>query len=983
VITPRITRLLRVPDLQAMHRVLATRVDPPASVSKSSTEAIVVPTSGAREALTRTLARSAVVSGSSPTSRDIVTRDELYARLHAALANAPAMLSAFEREVLLGRAAHMAEAKGAPAPFRLRPGLLVEILAFYDELRRRDRTLADFDRLMTDSLAPSIEIDRGAERMFRQTRFLVAAFDAFEQLVAASGRLDEHALRQRLIASDQPGASPYWRMVVTVADQTADPRGLWTADFDLFARLPGVERLDVVATENVLATGFHQRIHDLLPGIVEERSAEAAAPPILVTPPRKQAEVGSSWFVLRDREEELVAIARGDGIFTPSDRAAVIFQRPLPYLYLARNVFADAGRPYQAVDALPLAAEPFAAALDLVFAFLIAEANRASTIDLLSSPQWRLPALADSPTYREDVAALDAKLKASKYLGGWSRLEALGTEPASAKATARQAADRAIQAAVAAAEALRPVREAASASDQIQALLRFVRDHERLPDANDPWSARHLRSRAAVIDALESLAHAHARHDDEALTPDRLAGTVRRWIEGQTFAPTTGSDGVWLLDAAAAPYADVDEVRIVGLTEHDWPERTRRSIFYPGSLLTQLGWPNELDRLSAGRARFQDLLRLPRARMSVSTFTLEDDAIVSPSSFLEEIDASGLVASVHDSVSDTGRDSHLSPPDTDPSGHLSPPDTDPSAGWLELRRSRSPIESDIYHGAAGPREPVMYAISHVERYLECPFKYFAARVLKLGEERDEESGLTPQERGLLLHEVFETFFATWQERGGGAITSATLGEALEVFASVAEATLAHLPEGDRALERTYLLGSAVAAGLGERAFTFEIEHDIDVVERLLEHPLEGAFELTGADGPRRVQIRAKADRIDLLSDGTLRVIDYKLGRAPKTAKALQLPIYGVCAEQDLKGRHGKEWNVSRAGYVAFKERNAFVSLSSNAIPLEQALEDGEKRLVAAIDRIERGEFPVDPEEPFLCTRCGYAGVCRKDYVGDE
>jgi RecB family exonuclease len=916
VITPRITRLLRVHDLQAMHRVLATRVDPPEGVSASLVEAIVVPTAGAREALARTLA----------TSTDIVTRDELYARFHAALPSAPPMLSAFEREVLLGRGAQIAEANGAPAPFRLRPGLLVEILAFYDELRRRDRTVADFDRLMTESLAPSVEIDRGAERMFRQTRFLVAAFEAFEQLVGASGRLDEHALRQLLIRETGAASSPYWRIVVTIADQTADPRGLWTADFDLLARLPGLERLDIVATENVLATGFHQRIHDLLPGIVEERSTAATPPPVLVTPPRKEGHVGSLWFVLRDREEELAAIARGDATFTPSDRAAVIFQRPLPYLYLARNVFADAGRPYQAVDSLPLAGEPFAAALDLVFAFLIAEANRTSVIDLLSSPQWRFPALADSPSLREEVAALDAKLKASKYLGGWTRLEALGGEiPAVGKVPARKVGDNAIQAAVAVAESLRPVREATSATEQIQALLRFIRDHERLPDANDAWSVRHLRSRAAVVDALESLAQAHARHDDRALPADRLAGTVRRWIEGQTFAPTTGSEGVWLLDAPAAPYADVDEIRIVGLTEHDWPERTRRSIFYPGSLLTQLGWPNELDRLSAARARFQDLLRLPRARVSVSSFTLEDDAIVSPSSFLEEIE-SRLQLSALSSQQTTGQlEVHAQQPaafaheilfaDESPAKI----DNEVAAEWLALRRSRSPSAHESYHGAAGPREPVMYAISHVERYLECPFKYFAARVLKLGEERDEESGLTPQERGMLLHEVFETFFATWQERGGGAITAETLGEALEVFEAVAEARLADLPEADRALERTYLLGSAVAAGLGERAFTFEIEHDIEVVERLLEHPLEGVFELTGADGPRHVQIRAKADRIDLLHDGTLRVIDYKLGRAPKTAKALQLPIYGVCAEQDLKGRHGKEWNVSRAGYVAFKE----------------------------------------------------------------
>ena len=51
--------------------------------------------------------------------------------------------------------------------------------------------------------------------------------------------------------------------------------------------------------------------------------------------------------------------------------------------------------------------------------------------------------------------------------------------------------------------------------------------------------------------------------------------------------------------------------------------------------------------------------------------------------------------------------------------------------------------------------------------------------------------------------------------------------------------------------------------------------------------------------------------------------------------------------------------------------------------MAQALADGQLRMVAAVDGIEGGQFPVDPEEPFLCTRCGYAGVCRKDYVGDE
>jgi RecB family exonuclease len=195
----------------------------------------------------------------------------------------------------------------------------------------------------------------------------------------------------------------------------------------------------------------------------------------------------------------------------------------------------------------------------------------------------------------------------------------------------------------------------------------------------------------------------------------------------------------------------------------------------------------------------------------------------------------------------------------------------------------------------------------------------------------------------------------------------------------AEQHLERLPEADRALERTLLLGSAAAAGFGERAFAFEIEDEVPVVERLLEYQLEGRFRFDTPDGPREVNLRSKSDRIDLLADGTLRVVDYKIGRAPERKRALQLPIYGACAAQALGGRHGRNWTIARAGYIAFKEKTPFVELQN----LDKAIAEGEARLVSTIDAIERGEFPVRPDEPFLCNWCQYPGVCRKDYVGDE
>jgi RecB family exonuclease len=654
-------------------------------------------------------------------------------------------------------------------------------------------------------------------------------------------------------------------------------------------------------------------------------------------------------------------------------RVAAVFQRPLPYLYLARNVFADAHASFDAFDALPLAAEPFAAALDLIFTAAVSEATRSSLLELLRSPHWRFEAASGEPLDARGIAALDAFLLKVKYLGGWTRLETLASSRPSARL------DASLQVAVAIARKLQRFEDAATASAQIRLLMAFISDHERVPEPAQPEYASHMRARAAILGALALLAAAHERHDDAPLAVTELAGTVRRWIEGQTFSPRTGPGAMALLDARAAPYADVDEARIVGLVETDWPDRGRRSIFYPSPLLSQLGWPSDNDRLMAARARFRDLIRLPRERVSLSTFTLENDTIVSPSAFLEEIESAGLAVErreprvaprvfVHEALSEFP---------------VVPEAIDgPAAEWLALRLARDAADADRFRGSVGAYAIDSHAVSHLERYLECPFKYFARHVLGLEEERDEESVLTPQERGQLLHEVFEQFFAAWHREGRGAVTAANLPAALVRFEQIAEARLAQLSEADRALERTYLLGSAAAPGLAERAFAIEIEHGAGVVERLLEYALEGEFEFRGPDGSRRINIRAKADRIDLLDDGTLRIIDYKSGRAPRTTRALQLPVYGVCAAQHLSDRDGRAWTVSRAGYIAFKEKNAFSSVGGSG-SVAVALDEGEKRLVETVTAIERGEFPVDPEEPFLCTRCGYAGVCRKDYVGDE
>jgi ATP-dependent helicase/nuclease subunit B len=976
--TPRTIRLIRADGLPAMHRALSVLAGAGALANVRG-RVVLVPSRAAAYLLRQTLeelcfrhvAESEDAALALP---DVLARDDWYQRMHERAGFPERRLTRLEREVILGAAARDAIDAGAVPPFRLRPGLIAEMLAFYDELDCRQRTIDAFERNVSAQLERDADLDRGARRLLDQTRFLAAAFRAFESRVAATGALDEAGLRRRLLMPDaSPGVS---HVIVAVGDRTAEPSGgLAPADFDLMTRMPGVVAIDILATERQLASGLHERLHNLVPDLEETEAAWLPASTRLEAPADESERL---HFTSRDREEELRAVvrrikaaARRPGPPRALARTAVVFKRPLPYVYLATTVFEAAGVEYQAADAVPLAAEPMAAVLDLVCDAVESHFSRATVLALLRSPHLAADP-SDEPPPAADVDAFDRGLVEARYLGDLRTLASLAARWSGSGAAAARAA-------ATLAAALGPFDVVDRVSVHASRLLDFLRTHERMVFHDDALRSRHLRARGAVLSALEELRQAALAFDDPPTRFGDVAATVRRWIESQTFSPRLGARGVHLADAQAARFGAFDVVHLVGLAEGDWPERPSRNIFYPAFLLSDLGWPAQADQQAAVRAAFLDLLTLPRDRVSVSSFTLEDDSIVGPSPLIDEIPRARLEVDRPESpralVFTDEALSAILPVDAARSPAAS--------AWLARRRDRSAATRAEFHGEAGPVDSTVYAVTAIDRFLECPFKYFAHTVLRLPEDVDDEPTMTPRAEGEFVHGVLRAFFDAWQSAGFGAIAPELLPEARRRFAAVAEQALTTLPASEAAIQRTRLLGGVGARGLGEIVLAAEAERPEAVRERLLEYELNGEFTISAGGESRTVRLRGKADRVDLLADGRFRLIDYKNGSAPERVRTIQLPVYTVCVRQQLQRTRGEQREPAEAGYLAFGERKPVRVVVDDGDKGAEALADGQQRLLDAIDRIERGSFPPRPFAARICGYCPYSTVCRKDYVDGE
>lgn len=989
---PRI-RIIQAADLDAWQRVLVALAcvgDAGATLGR----AVILPTRQAGEQLRRTCERD-VLGGGPPAPRVLVerlglhpdtrpsdgalilprllTRDDWYGVLHSSLGRVGPLLPTMSREVMMMAAARHQVALGTQPTFLVRPGLVAEMLAFHDALCRLGHEPARTGARLAAELDAEAAADHGAARLAAQTRFLFAAFDTYRQNLRDSGGLDEQGIRDEL--SNANVSTGIAHLVVATGDHHLSGDGLWPADVDLLGRLHELQRLDIVCTEREATTGLVQRLVDRWPhaDVVPVEAQRAPAT-------RLEVPGGNAlWFACRDREEEVLAVARRLKADPPDDIAttAIVYRRPLPYLYLTRHLLDTAGIPCEAQETLPLAAEPWAAAIDVLVDCVLADATRATLVAVLRHPHLTFEDDQGVPLTPRAIAAFDRLLARDRYLGGHQRLARVvnGWSEGRTSGDRRDLPDgvRVGGVAVGLVGACRPWRSAAPAARHLEHLTRLLAVHARPVTGDDDTVEREHRARAGIDHVVRTLTEACDAYDATPVAARDAFAVLRRWIEERTFAPARDRGGVQVLDATAARFGRFTRIRLVGLVEGEWPEASARNVFYPPFMLARLGWPDERGRTAAARASFADLLTLPSERVGVSAPQLEQDAIVRPSGLLDELRRFPVGAHVP-----VPADEHAMPVTLEGALLATPivagalarePHAAAALAWRLTRAARAGP------GRTEPVPAIRYGVTAVERYLQCPFRYFAASVLRLQEEPDDEAGLPSRDAGIFVHDVLHACYDAWEARGRVRIEAADLPEARTVFGQVAEQALQGLPPDDRPFERLRLFGSSVTSGLIEKVLRVEVESFGDVVRRQLEVDLEGTFVLPGTDGPREVALRGRVDRVDHTTTGAVRVVDYKSGRRPYP-EAVQPGVYATClAQTDADGSRA----IAPSGYVALREAAPWVPTARDTV----AARAQATAFTDAVASIEAGRFEVRPVNEFRCRFCEFGSVCRKDYVGDE
>ncbi len=429
----------------------------------------------------------------------------------------------------------------------------------------------------------------------------------------------------------------------------------------------------------------------------------------------------------------------------------------------------------------------------------------------------------------------------------------------------------------------------------------------------------------------------------ESLTYSEALGRLARMVRERLFQPETGAAPVQILGALETPGLAFEHLWIAGLDDESWPSAARPAAFLPAAVQRERGLPHASAERELAFTRALTARLLRSAPDIVVSHALRDGD--------RELAASPLIRDI-------------------PEGE---PGTPSYPLYRDVVRDSSRIEEVEDHAAPPVGDGPAAGGTRVFKYQAmCPFRAFAELRLNAEPLETPAPGLSPMERGILVHDALE---ALWRELGSHRQLCEASAEALRdlirrsIFGAM---TALGARRGDALPERFASLEAARLAGILVEWLELEKQRRPFTV-------VETEAERQAAAGG--VLCKVKVDRVDRLEDGRHVIIDYKTGAANlrswigERPDEPQLPLYAVTHESPLAG---VLFGQLKTGEIGFKGYAAAEDVAPGAEVRELPAELAEWQRV--LDRLgsdfRAGVADVNPKDPNACRRCTLLPLCR-------
>lgn len=313
--------------------------------------------------------------------------------------------------------------------------------------------------------------------------------------------------------------------------------------------------------------------------------------------------------------------------------------------------------------------------------------------------------------------------------------------------------------------------------------------------------------------------------------------------------------------------------------------------------------------------------------------------------------------------------------------------------------------SDFIHSASG-----------LSVYGNCPYRFFAQRVLRLEPRGEAALDLQAIDAGKLLHDILRRFFEHHRREPLHKLDRKKLQKELANIADdvfdeherVVPPLNRQIWKIDREI-RKILLDQVLLyelevqeAGAGQQVLPSYFEVAFGGMKSAAKDPdsKEEPLELTRKTfvGEETIKISGQIDRVDVADDNTLIAYDYKLSTGSSrsdiiSGRSLQLPIYLealeklILPDQPIAGggyyviRGGQDrrnkglYRASQLDYLNLRAKNSVFTDED----WQRIREQVTARIWEFLDGMRAGRFIVDPSERLkTCRFCDYSAVCRYD-----